>query len=432
MQPPFGQERCFRVLFQAEGCRNRAWDGSAAVKPITTKTTLLYAAGNMGANMAYAFANFAFPLFLTAYPISNLFVGLLAQERSLVGSLVQPLVGALSDRLPPNRLGRRRPFFIVGVPLTAGSLLFLSAHPTLWGVVVAITAFSVFLSVAYDPYLALMPDITPLKQRGRVGGIMAVFNTLGALTLILISFLFWRQSQQLVFWLVALGLIISFAVTFFGVNERGLPPPSHEASPKRSVGGYMRDILARRELLKYLACTFFFWLGNGGVTPFVTRFGVEVLGLAPNASFLLLLPALLGAAVFALPAGLLAERYGKKRVLGAGLFLFGAGALVGAQYVRGITDGLLLMVIIGVANAITNALIFPLLTDVMPAARAGEMTGIGSLVASIAQPIGAVAAGATADLTGSIRNAFTAGGVAMLVAFLLLLTMREPEKSDEQ
>ena len=398
------------------------------MKPLSTAKMLLYSTGNAGANMVYAFANFGLPLFLSAYPVSNLVVGLLAQERSLVGGFVQPLVGVLSDHLPPSRLGRRRPFFLVGVPLTALSLLALSTHPPLWAVLAVMTVLSFFLSVAYDPYMALMPDITPPEQRGRVGGIMALFNMLGTLLLIGISFALWEQHQQLVFWLVAIGLVTTFAVTFFGVAEPRPPAVLRQSEPRPSPGAYLRDVLGRHELMKYLACTFFFWLGNGGVTPFVTRFGVEVLGLPDNVSFLMVLPAILGTAAFALPAGLLTERYGKKRVLTVGFFLFGSAALVGAQLVHGVPDGVLLMSTVGVANAITTALIFPLFADMIPPTRVGEFTGIGSFVASIAQPLGAVAAGAMVDATGNMRNAFSAGGVAMLIAFALLLTVEQPSR----
>lgn len=398
------------------------------MKPLSTAKMLLYSTGNAGANMVYAFANFGLPLFLSAYPVSNLVVGLLAQERSLVGGFVQPLVGVLSDHLPPSRLGRRRPFFLVGVPLTALSLLVLSIYPPLWAVLAVMTVLSFFLAVAYDPYMALMPDITPPEQRGRVGGIMALFNMLGTLLLIGISFALWEQHQPLVFWLVAIGLVTCFAVTFFGVTEPRPPVTQRVSEPRPSPVVYLHDILGRHELMKYLACTFFFWLGNGGVTPFVTRFGVEVMGLPDNVSFLMVLPAILGTAAFAVPAGLLTERYGKKRVLTLGFFLFGAAALVGSQLVHGIPDGILLMSTVGVANAITTALIFPLFADMIPPTRVGEFTGIGSFVASIAQPLGAVAAGAMVDATGSMRGAFSAGGVAMLIAFALLLTVKQPSR----
>ncbi|MGE5618782.1 MAG: MFS transporter [Sphingomonadaceae bacterium] len=401
------------------------------MRPLPLTRIVLYGVANMGSNLVYAFANFAFPLFLSAYQIPNLAIGFLAQERSFVGGFVQPIVGAISDRMPPNPLGRRRPFFLVGIPLTALSLVFLSTYPPLGAVVVVMTLFSFFLAVAHDPYMALLPDITPSEQRGRVGGVLALFNMLGGITVIVLSFLLWESNQSAVFYLVALGLVGTYAVTFFGVEEPPIPPTVAWRARRWSLTVYLRDLLARRELTRYLVAIFFFWLGNGGITPFVTRFGVEVLGVEENVSFLLVLPAILGAALFAVPAGLATERFGKKPVLGLGLFLFGGVALVGGQLVQSLPHALLLMSIIGLANAITAALILPLLADLIPRQRAGEFTGIGSLLWSLAQPIGAVGAGAMADATGSLRGAFAAGGAAMLIASVLLRGVH-PERAVEE
>lgn len=398
------------------------------MKPLSTVQTLLYSAASLGANLVYMFTNTAFPLFLSAYPVSNMVVGFLAQERSFVGGFVQPVVGAISDRLPPNQWGRRRPFFLIGVPLTALSLFLLATHPPLWGVVAILTVFSFFLAVAYDPYMAMLPEITTQKQRGRVGGVMALFSMLGAMAAIGLSFLLWEKNQPLVFSLVAAGLVVAFAITFFTIKE---PPVRAVATRRRSrvaIGTYLRDLLERRELVKYLGAIFFFWLGNGGITPFVTRFGVQVLGVDEGVSFLLVLPAIVGAAIFAVPAGLLTERLGKKRVLTTGMCLFGLMTCVGAQIVRDVPQAILLMALIGVANAITTALFAPLLADIIPRERAGEFTGLGALVWSLSQPLGAVAAGSMADATGTLRWAFAAGGLAMLVGFAIMLTVH-PERA---
>jgi len=401
------------------------------VKRLTFRGMVGYGVANLGANLAYAFANFAFPLFLTAYPIPIVLVGFLAQERSFVGGFVQPFIGALSDRLPPNRLGRRRPFFLVGVPLTAASLIFLSTYPALWAVVAIMTVFSFFLAIAYIPYLALLADIAPSEQRGRVGGVMAVFTMLGTTAVAVLAYLFWNSQQAVVFWAVAIGIVLSFAVTSFAIREPAAAPSADSDGTHFTVRAYIKELSQHRELLKYMAVMFFFWLGNGGLTPFLTRFGVEVLGLAANTSFLLLAPAIVGAAFFAIPAGISTERFGKKPVLAVGLFLFGLMGVLAAQFAQPISQAPVLMLvaipvamlIIGIANAITTTLLIPLLMDLIPETRAGELTGVGSLVASLAQPIGAVIAGGAADLAGTLRWAFFIGGAAMLLSFVILLSV---------
>ncbi|MCX6021554.1 MAG: MFS transporter, partial [Chloroflexi bacterium] len=85
--------------------------------PLSLATMMSYSIANAGTNMVAALANTALPLYLGGYGVPNVAIGFLAQERSFVAGFVQPVVGALSDRTR-TRLGRRRPYFLLGVPLT--------------------------------------------------------------------------------------------------------------------------------------------------------------------------------------------------------------------------------------------------------------------------------------------------------------------------
>ena len=58
---------------------------------------------------------FQLPLYLRSYGVAHQWIGPLTNERSFAGALVLPVVGRISDRTT-MRLGRRRPFFLVGVP----------------------------------------------------------------------------------------------------------------------------------------------------------------------------------------------------------------------------------------------------------------------------------------------------------------------------
>src|SRR2546423_10161433 len=126
----------------------------ATVPRVPLRTALLFSVANVGSNLVFALFNFAIPLYLKSYGLPAALIGLLANERSFVGGFIQPFVGRLSDRTR-TPLGRRRPFFLVGVPLMSLALLVLATHPPLWGVlgIMAIAAF--FLSLAWDPYMAM-------------------------------------------------------------------------------------------------------------------------------------------------------------------------------------------------------------------------------------------------------------------------------------
>src|SRR6266550_550034 len=321
----------------------------------------------------------------------------------------------MSDRTR-TRIGRRKPFFIAGVALTAASLLFLSGFPPLVPMLIVLSINAFFLNVAVDPYTALMADIVPPEQRGRVGTILAVFNMAGQIGATLLAIFLWDRSPQLVF--------VYVAVTTIGVKEPEAPPRPTE--PVRfDLGGYIRGLLAYRELSKYILAAVAFWLGTGGVLPYLTRFGVRALGTTEGEAFQLFLPALFGTIVGAIPAGYAADRYGKKQVLAVGVLAFALIAFVASQ-VQNVPQALVAMGFVGIANGVWTALNTPLLVDLVPRERAAEMTGLGSGIWSLAQPIGAVVAGIMIGNFDSYRAAFVGAAAFVLLSFFLLLTVNAP------
>ncbi len=393
-------------------------------RPLSFWQTVIFGSGNFGASAVYSFLNGAAALYLNRYPeIPAWAVGLLSQERSLAGAVVQPIVGALSDRTR-TRIGRRRPYFILGVALTAASLIYLAGYPPIIPMLMVLSINAFFLNVAVDPYNALIADLVPVDQRGRLGAVLAIFNMLGQILATLAALFLWDRSPALVFFIVAAALVVSFGITTIFIQEPDSPPRPKE--PVRfDAGGYLRDLAGRRDLLLYVGAASLYWLGTGGVLPFLTRFGVEELGLTEGQAFQLLLPALAGTMIGAVPAGYLADRRGKKPVLAVGLFFFSVIALIASQ-VTTLPQALLAMGAVGLANGVWTALAMPLLVDLVPQERAAEMTGLGSAVWSLSQPIGSVIAGLLIVSAGSYRVPFVGAAVFVFLSFALLLFVRAP------
>ncbi len=385
---------------------------------------MIFGCGNFGANVVYSFLNGAAGLYLNRYPeVPTWAVGLLAQERSLAGALVQPIVGAMSDRTR-TRFGRRRPYFVIGVALTAASLIYLAGFPPIIPMLLVLSINAFFLNVAVDPYMALLADLVPSDQRGRVGALLAIFNMLGQIAATVAALLLWDRSPELVFLIVAAALVVSFGITTIFIKEPAAPPRPSEPMGI-DIGGYLRDLAGRRDLLLYVLAAALYWMGTGGVLPYLTRFGVSVLGLSEGESFQLLLPALAGTIIGAVPAGYIADRRGKKPVLAVGLFAYSLIAIVASQ-VATLPQALLAMGVIGLANGVWTALAVPLLVDLVPQERAAEMTGLGSAVWSLAQPIGAVIAGLLIASADNYRVSFIGAAVFIFLCFVLLLFVRAP------
>lgn len=427
---------------------------SRPLAPFTLAQTLLYSAGNFGAGLLFAFTNAALPLYLAGYRLPNAAIGLLSQERPPLAGVLQLAVGALSDRTR-TRLGRRRPYIALGVPVAAAALLALALHPPVGLVVALLVVMTSFFAIGYGPFLALMVDLVPSEQRGRVGSVLNIANMAGQVLMLWLASQFWETQEALVFWIVGGALLLGFGLTIVGLREPA-PPGRSEGGGAGAAGAagvgdnvsdgslpglrlprrppltdlrpleYARDVLRHGEVARYLLATLFFWLGTGGVVPFLTRFGVQELGTDEATAFRLLMLPLLAAAVISLPAGWLGDRFGKQRVLLVGLVLMGVSVLVGSQ-VRTVEQAAAALLVTGAANGLCSVLLFPLLADLIPRDRAGEFTGLGSAVWELAQPLGAVAGGLAADATGSLRPTLAAAGLLVLVSGALLLRVRPPQ-----
>lgn len=399
-----------------------AAEPQASVARLPLATALLFSVANLGSNLVFAFFNFAMPQYLDSYHLRPELIGLLANERSFVGGFIQPFVGRLSDRTH-TRLGRRRPFFLAGVPLMVAALLVLGLHPPFVIMISVVAIAGFFLFVAVDPYFAMMADITPPEQRGQVGAFLGVTAMLGAILLNLVAGFLWAGHEFVVFLFTAAGLAIAFGITFFTVHE-----PAHPAEAPRIPSNplrYLGDVLRHPELTKYIIALGLFYLGAGGATPFVTLFATKALGVPSSEAFFLVIIIVLSTAIGAVPAGVLADRVGKKPVLIVGLALFSAGALAGSQ-VPSVAWAIPAMILVGLGNACPTALTIPFLTELIPIRRTGEFIGLGSFVWSIAQPIGSVCAGALVDSAApsTYRHAFIWAGVLIASAAVVMLTLR--------
>src|SRR5215210_1833673 len=287
-----------------------------------------YSVANFGAQAVFALLTTGFPLYLNTYPELSAqpeLIGLLSNERALVAAVAQPVVGRISDRTR-TPLGRRRPFFLIGIPLMSVALMLLATHPPFWVMLGVMTVAAFFLWVALDPYVAMMADLFPPQQRGRVGGILGLAQMLGSILFLLLAIALWKDHEALVFGLTIGILIVAFGFTFLTVKEPPIPldeEPRPKETVKRRPVDYVKGLLSYREAAKYTLALGFFWLGNGGATPFVTLFAVKALKANESEAFYLPLAYVIMTAICALPVGFLADRIGKKAVMTIGLLVYG-------------------------------------------------------------------------------------------------------------
>lgn len=110
----------------------------------------------------------------------NATLSLVTGVGAAVSMIANPLFGALSDRTV-SRFGRRVPWIVAGTLCGALALLLMSTAQTVSTLVVGWALMQAAGNAALAAVLAVVPDKVPIAQRGTVGGLIALGQTLGIL-----------------------------------------------------------------------------------------------------------------------------------------------------------------------------------------------------------------------------------------------------------
>jgi maltose/moltooligosaccharide transporter len=391
---------------------------------------LVYSAGSIGAGAFYAFNNFMLPLALKAIGAPDLITGLLSNTRSIEGVVIQPTVGALSDRIW-TRFGRRRPFIAIGIMLSAAFFLVGSAATaSLVPLAVAIFLFSIFFNAAIDPYAALLADITPLHQRGVLSGLSQGIQLLGQVAfLVLIVVLTQNKTAPpWTYWAVAGLLVGTFAVTIGGIHER------HELAARAehvSLGTYLNVALSHRQALRFLGTLFVFFFGFSAIVPFLTLFLTEDIHLTEQVALALAALTLLVTAVTSIAWGRVADRWGQKRVLAIGWATLVVAAF-GGTVIRELPETFVVVILAGIGNGAQTAVSWPLLTALIDPDESGIFAGLKAAAESVAIPLSVVVAAEIflnpRALNLGYRGIFFMLAINMVIALILLLAFVHPPK----
>src|ERR1019366_3764174 len=97
----------------------------------------------------------------------------------LTGLIVQPIIGSLSDHTW-GRLGRRRPYFLVGAILSSAALLAMPKASALWMAAGLLWMLDASINISMEPFRAFVADLLPEEQRTQGFAMQSLFIGLGA------------------------------------------------------------------------------------------------------------------------------------------------------------------------------------------------------------------------------------------------------------
>jgi maltose/moltooligosaccharide transporter len=157
----------------------------------------------------------------------------------MTGLLIQPIIGAMSDKTWSPRFGRRKPYFMIGAILCSLCLFLYPFSSTLWMAVGLLWILDAANNTAMEPYRAFIADKLPQSQHAAGFLTQSFFTGLG-ITLANLSLFFFQKKitghyGKLPIWVYAsffLGTICSIVSVGWSVYKTPEIPPTDEALQK--------------------------------------------------------------------------------------------------------------------------------------------------------------------------------------------------------
>ncbi len=418
------------------------------------RRTFILGFGFFGISVVWSMYNAYVPIFLRDYALPWWLVGFVMTLDNILGITLLPYVGQVSDNTR-TRFGRRMPYILIGTPVAAIFLVLMAvlhtALPkvasTFWLVTGAILVMNVAMAVFRTPTVALMPDITPPPLRSKANGVINLMGGLGTTLAFVTGAMLFTRGQAYPFVLAAILLVIAEAIVVLHIKEPSDYSVRQGEEEKRPhLGQALRQTVSNvidiarssdKSALFMCLAIFCWFMGYNVIETFWTSYGKGVLYQADIASGLLteeqavakaasMLTYLSGAfLVFALPAGFIATRFGRKPTILTGLALLvilwlGMSVIHSRVYMQ------LVLVVSGIAWALININSLPIMADLAPEEKVGSFTGLYYFFSMLAASTSPTVAGWLIDLA-DLRIIVVFAPVFMLLAFFCMLGVRRSE-----
>jgi MFS family permease len=342
-------------------------------------------------------------------------IGLLMGMDNLLGIFIQPYMGNRSDNTR-TAWGRRIPYLAVMMPMGAALFLFIPHATSLGWLILVIFLYALVMNSFKPVSESLMPDFVEPARRSRGNAVVKIASALTTVVAALVSLLLVDDHPKLAFAVPSGLMLVAAAVLVWRVRDSRSPAyraALAEDEASAATGARDTDIRIRlrtivgdlvldpdRSRLLLIVAVFVFggaWFASRSL---MTPYGVEVLGLSDGEAGGLTLPSGIAFILAAFPAALLAERFGRLRVMAAGITVFVAGAILGAVVQDPATTVVALcLAAAGAAGFVINAVV--VLWNLAPSSRVlGAYTGLYTVGWATGGFAGPALVGLAVDVTG--------------------------------
>ncbi|MCX8033258.1 MAG: MFS transporter [Thermoleophilia bacterium] len=375
------------------------------------------------------------PVFLSSVlGVNKSLIGVIEGIAETTASLLKMFAGWLSDKL-----GRRKPLMIFGYGVSTLSRPLLALAGS-WGMVLGARFVDRFgKGVRTAPRDAIVADSCEKHELGRSFGFHRAMDQFGAVVGPGIAFLVLAvrpEGYRTVFWISLIPGVLCVTVIALFIRERRkragavattgateMPVVAAAAGAENSSPAPARGRRLPRFLLAYLVVMGIFSLGNSSDAFLILR-GRD-LGVATAMIPVLYLVFNLVYAAFSIPAGLLADRIGRRRVALLGFALFaGAYAWMAVAGSQAAAWGVFALygLYMGVADGNSRAFLAELAAE----EHKGTAFGAFHMVVGLTALPASVIAGLLYDHVSAAAPFWVGAGGAVLAGLMMLALVPEP------
>jgi maltose/moltooligosaccharide transporter len=424
-------------------------------------------------NMSFGFFGIQFGWGLQMANMSAIYQYLGADESTIpllwlaapiTGLIVQPIVGFYSDRTW-TKLGRRRPYFLVGAILASLALIAMPNSSTLWMAAGLLWILDASVNISMEPFRAFVGDKLAKNQRKVGFAMQSLLIGLGAVLSSSLPYILtnWfevsNESEGAIPQTVKIAFYVGAGVFFAAVlytilTTEEYPPEDMEAFSKMKrdtvgVGNAFKEIFqgigSMPKTMKQLAMVqFFTWFGLFCMwIYFIPAVATYIFGGIDHASPEYQAGAEWGGVCFSVYNGvafafaflllLLVRKFSAKGIHTTCLAL-GALGLISVAFANEAKLLLVSMFCVGIAWASILSMPYAMLANAIPGNKMGFYMGIFNFFIVLPQIAASLGLGLVMSvfLAGNSMNAVLLGGVSLLIAAFCVRFVDDDEALDEE
>ena len=373
---------------------------------------------------------------LTLHIDVNTYVAILDTFGTVFAIVWQPAIGALSDG-HRSVFGRRRPFITIGV---VGDIIFLTVIAFVtayWMLLVAYAFFQMASNTAQGPYQGMLPDQVPEDQRAEASGYYGMMNMVGTIFGFVVVGAILIPTGHLRLAILTLPLVVAIAgaLVIFRVPDLRITRQVEPFTARSVLLSFAIDAKRYRDFAWLMVSRLFFLMAPVGVSTFALNFIKYTFRYSDKEaslySSILLAMVVVFAAIMAMAAGFLAQRFGKKRMVASACVIGAVGSTL-LIFAPSLIWILIFGVILGLSLGVFLSVDWAFLTDLIPKAEAGRYMGVSNIATAsaglIARPIlGPIIDAFNNNRTSTVGYRVMFGIVTLFyaIAFITLRPVRE-------